>query len=129
MVFNAELNLGGNNYLLNSLSVEMGQAIDEFGRPSSIIKGGKIEIELFSADDDVIVDWMIHPGKSINGTINLYKSDNETKLKEIKFENGYCIEYTETYSEAMEKNLVTKFTISAEKLSVGNIDLYNKWLK
>lgn len=128
-MFNAELILDGNTYLLISVSLEIGQTIDQYGRPSSVTKGGKIDIELFSMEDDVIFDWMIHPGKMKNGTINLFKADNETKVKEIKFENGYCTEFIEFFSDALERNLVTKFTISAEKLSIGNIELDNKWLK
>jgi hypothetical protein len=33
------------------------------------------------------------------------------------------------FDEAMEESLLTKFTISAEKLSIGSIDLDNQWLK
>jgi hypothetical protein len=129
MVFSAELILEGNTYLLNSVSIEIGHETDQYGRPSSITKGGKIAIELFSMEDDAVFDWMIHPGKTRNGTINLFKADNETKVKEIKFENGYCTEYFEVFSDAVEKRLVTKFTISAEKLSIGNVELDNKWLR
>jgi hypothetical protein len=129
MVFNAELNLEGNTYLLNSVSTEIGYETDQYGRPSSLTKGGKIVIELFSAEDEAIFDWMIHPGKTKNGTINLFKADNETKVKEIKFENGYCTEYYEIFSDVVEKSMVTKFTISAEKISIGSIELDNKWLK
>jgi hypothetical protein len=123
-----ELILDENTYLLNSLSYEIDQAVDKFGRPSSISKGGKIEIELYSVDNDVIFDWMIHPRKTINGTINLYEGDNETKLKEIKFENAYCIDYTESFDQIMGDFLVTKLTISAEKLTIGSVDLDNQWL-
>lgn len=129
MPFKAELALEGNTYYLNSVSFQIVQAIDKFGRPSSVAKGGKIDIELFTIEDDVIFDWMVHPVKTLNGSINLYEADNETKLKEIQFENGYCIEYTEVFEQSGVENLVTKLTISAEKLSIGNIDLDNQWLK
>jgi hypothetical protein len=129
MSFKAELVLDGNTYILNSVFFQIDQAIDKFGRPSSIAKGGKIDIELFTVDDDVIFDWMVHPVKTLNGSINLYEADNETKLKEIQFENGYCIAYTEIFEQSSSENLVTKLTISAEKLSIGNIDLDNQWLK
>jgi hypothetical protein len=129
MPFKAELALEGNSYFLNSVSFQIDQAIDKFGRPSSIAKGGKIDIELFTVEDDVIIDWMVHPVKTLNGSINLYEADNETKLKEIQFENGYCIEYTEIFEQSTSENLVIKFTISAEKISIGNIDLDNQWLK
>ncbi len=52
MVAKAELVLEGNTYLLNSVSIEIEQAADQFGRPSTAAKGGKIEIELFSVEDD-----------------------------------------------------------------------------
>jgi hypothetical protein len=129
MVAKAELVLEGNTYLLNSVSVEIEQAADQFGRPSTAAKGGKIEIELFSVEDDVIFDWMVHIKKTLNGSINLYEADFETKLKEIKFEDAYCIEFREQFDEAAEDSLVTRFIISAEKLSIGNIDLDNQWLK
>lgn len=129
MVAKAELVLEGNTYLLNSVSIDIEQVVDEFGRPSTVAKGGKIEIELFSVEDDVIFDWMVHTKKTLNGSINLYEADFETKLKEIKFEDAYCIEFNERFDEASEDSLITKFKISAEKLSIGNIDLDNQWLK
>jgi hypothetical protein len=129
MVAKAELVLEGNTYLLNSVSVEIEQNADQFGRPSSAAKGGKLEIELFSVEDDTIFDWMVHTKKTLNGSINLYEADYDTKVKEIKFEDAFCIEFSEQFTEAAEDNLVTKFKISAEKLSIGNIDLDNQWLK
>lgn len=129
MPFKAELSLEGNTYLLNSVSFGIEQDTDKFGRPSSAAKGGRIDIELFSVEDDVIVDWMVHPAKTLNGSISLYEADNETKLKEIQFENGYCIEFAEIFEQTAGENLLTKVTISAEKLSIGNIDLDNQWLK
>jgi hypothetical protein len=129
MVAKAELVLEGNTYLLNSVSIEIEQVADQFGRPSTVAKGGKIEIELFSVEDDVIFDWMVHTKKTLNGSINLYEADFETKVKEIKFEDAYCIEFNERFDEASGDNLVTKCKISAEKLSIGNIDLDNQWLK
>lgn len=129
MVAKAELVLEGNTYLLNSISVEIEQSTDQFGRPSTAAKGGKIELELFSVEDDVIFDWMVHTKKTLNGSINLYEADFETKVKEIKFDGAYCIEFCEHFSEGSEDSLVTKFKISAEKLSIGNIDLDNQWLK
>jgi hypothetical protein len=129
MVAKAELVLEGNTYLLNSVTIEIEQIADQFGRPSTAAKGGKIEIELFSVEDDVIFDWMVHTKKTLNGSINLYEADFETKLKEIKFEDGYCIEFSEHFEEAADNSLVTRFKISAEKLSIGNIDLDNQWLK
>jgi len=129
MLSKAELVLEGNTYALNSVSFEIGQDLDHFGRPSSMPKGGKIEIELNTVEDDVLFDWMVRTEKMLNGSISLYEADNETRLKELKFENALCIAYTEVFEEAMEENLVTRLTISAEKLSIGNIDLDNAWLK
>lgn len=129
MVSKAELILEGNTYLLNSISIEIGEAMDNSGRPASKSKGGKIDIELSSVKDEVFYDWMVHTRKTLNGSINLYEADFETKLKEIQFEEAYCIQYVEIFSGELEDNMVTKLTISAEKLSVGNIDLDNKWLK
>jgi hypothetical protein len=129
MVAKAELVLEGNTYLLNSISVEIEQTADQFGRPTTVAKGGTIEIELFSVEYDTIFDWMVHTKKTLNGSINLYEADYDTKVKEIKFEDAFCIEFSEQFTEAAEDNLVTKFKISAEKLSIGNIDLDNQWLK
>jgi hypothetical protein len=129
MLSKAELVLEGNTYLLNSVFFEISQAVDHFGRPSSVPKGGKIEIELDSIKDDVLFDWMVHSRKTMKGSINLYESDHETKLKELKFENAFCIGYGEIFEEAREESLITRLIISAEKLSIGNIDMDNAWLK
>jgi hypothetical protein len=128
MVFKTELHLEGNVYPLHFLSVEISQVIDSIGRPSSVIRAGKIEIEMSAVEDDIIIDWMIQPKKKLNGNIVYYEIDEETKFKEVKFEDGFCVEFSEKFN-ADTDGLTTYFSISAEKVSIGNIEVNNNWPK
>ena len=86
MSFKTELKLEDNTYVLNAFSLNIKQTVDEVGRPSSDTKGGKIFIMLDSLDDATLMDWVTSDQKTMDGILTLFKTDEESKLKEIKFE-------------------------------------------
>jgi hypothetical protein len=130
MSFKAELQLEGNTYLIRALSLDISQTIDKVGRPSSSTKGGNIEIQLDVVQDDIFADWIVDPKKKLNGTITYYNIDQASKMKEVKFEDAFCVEFSEIFDGTMsESSMMTHVKISAEKLSIGNVELSNNWPK
>jgi hypothetical protein len=128
MISKVELSLDGNTYILTSVSFEFKQIVDEIGRPSSGVNGGIIEIEMNAIEDEIFIDWMIQPKKKLKGEIVFYETDQSTKAKEIKFEESFCVAYTERFSEGVEIPMAF-ITLSSEKLKVGNTELNNNWPK
>ncbi len=124
------MELEGKTYLLNRLSLEISQAVDSVGRPSSSTKGGKIRLEMDSVDDDTITDWMVNAHKKLNGKVVFYKIDEASKLKELKFEDAYCVEMLEKFDgTSSSEGMTMQLTISAEKLSIGSVEISNDWPK
>lgn len=130
MSFEAELRLEGNTYRLNGLSLDISQEVDDLGRPASASQGGIIKLEMDALKDETIVDWVMDPNKQLGGTITFYRTDETSKLKEISFENAYCTELREKYlGAAFADRLITLLTISAEKVSIGSVEMDNQWPK
>jgi hypothetical protein len=128
MISKVELSLEGNTYILKAVSFEFKQAVDEIGRPSSDVIGGIIEIEMNAVEDGIFLDWMIQPKKKLKGEIVFYETDQSTKFREIKFEESYCVAYTEKFSDGPDSP-VASLMISSEKIKVGNMELNNNWPK
>ena len=83
---------------------------------------------LDSLDDATLMDWVTSDQKTMDGTLTLFKTDEESKLKEIKFEKGYCISLSEHYDgTSSSQNMEMSLIISAEKLSIGSIEIDNDW--
>jgi hypothetical protein len=130
MSFEAELRLEGNAYRLNGLSLDISQEVDDLGRPASASRGGIIKMEMDTLKDEVIIDWVMDPNKQLNGSITFYRTDETAKLKEISFENAYCTELREKYlGAAFADRMVTLITVSAEKISIGSVEMDNQWPK
>jgi hypothetical protein len=128
MSFEAELRLEGNTYRINGLSLDISQEVDDIGRPCSATRGGVIKIEMDALKDEVITDWVMNPNKQLNGTITYYRTDELAKLKEITFENGFCIELREKYLGVAHANrLISLMSISSEKVSIGSVEMNNQW--
>ncbi|MFD2520227.1 type VI secretion system tube protein TssD [Emticicia soli] len=106
------------------------QSIDEKGRPSSKVHGGTIRVTIVATDNTALVGWMLDPYKKDSGQIVYNRIDQESTLKEIKFEDAYCVEYTENFdARGGDSNaaFTITLTISANKIVVGGASLDNKW--
>ena len=129
MSFKAEMLLEGTTCPLSGRSIDMSQEVDEMGRPSSASRGGIIRMEMDSLKDDVLIDWVMNATKTLSGKITLYRADDVfTRLKDLSFENAYCIELRERFLGAGEADrLVMMLTVSSEKVTVGSVEINNQW--
>lgn len=130
MSFKATLSLGGKNYDVLACSFAFRRDVDFKGRPSSGIYGGSLDLTVESTESTAILETMINsPHKPLSGTVTLKKTDEDAKLKEIKFEGGYIIQYSEQINSFGGDAMTISFTISSQKLSVGNAQHVNDWPK
>jgi Hemolysin coregulated protein Hcp (TssD) len=124
--FKATFKLDGNEYDVISCVYSFGQATDEKGRPASDVQGGNISVQ-YSEDGTGVLGWMIDPYAKKNGSIVFNKTDQDSTLKEVKFEDGYCVGYSESFNANSASAMIATVNISARKISVGDATLEKKW--
>lgn len=116
-----------NNSPLDNLEVvtcdyRFHQTTDDKGRPSSTVRGGQIVL-MVRGTEPRIVEWMLDPYMQKSGLVRFLRKDAEATLKEVAFENAYCIQF----SEKMRRGAITMLTISPEKITVGGVTYTNIW--
>ena len=128
MAFKARLNFSGKEYDVLNCSYALNRDVDSKGRPSSGVYGGTIDLEIESTEDTSIVEAMVNNQyKPIIGSLLVKKSEEDAKMKELTFEDGYIVKYSEGLSIIGDTPMTYKFTISARKLKLGNAEHVNDW--
>ena len=65
--------------------------------------------------------------KAQSGTITFQKRDEDAKMKELTFEDGYVVSFAESLDVTGTNPMTITFTVSARKLKVGNAEHENDW--
>lgn len=126
--FNAYFSAGGFEAQLNYVYLDINQAVDSLGRPSSLTRGGKITLEFNSTENNVVAEWMADPAKKLSGSITFTQMGVKAALKTIYFTEAFCVELIERFDGSTSSaNMVTIITISPEKINVDGIELDNRW--
>lgn len=129
MSFKAKFNVSGNTYNVLSCSYELFQETDDTGRPSSITRGGKIHLTVESTADTTLSDWVFNNFERKDGSIEFFKRDTDAKAKELKFEEGYMVNYLENFDSSGKNPMTESIVISARKIGIGNGEHENEWTK
>lgn len=130
MAFKARLNFSGKEYDVLHCAYALNRDVDAKGRPSSGVYGGTIDVELESTEDTSIIEAMVNNQyKPITGTLLIKKTEEDAKMKELDFEDGYIVKYSEGINIVGDHPMTLKFQISARKLKIGNAEQVNDWPK
>ena len=128
MAFKARLNFSGKEYDVLNCSYSLNRDVDSKGRPSSGVYGGTVDIEIESTSDTSIIEAMVNSQfKPITGTLQIKKSEEDAKMKELDFSDGYIVKYSEGMNITGGAPMSLKFTISARTLKIGNAQHVNDW--
>jgi len=127
MAFRATLNLGGNEYDVLDCKYELKRDIDSKGRPSSPIYGSLVEVQVESTGDTAILEQMVSQHKPCSGSVIFKKGDEEAKMKELEWENGYIIRYAESIDVSGSQPMSIRFTVSAKVLKIGSAQFEQNW--
>ncbi|GAO31041.1 hypothetical protein JCM15548_13376 [Geofilum rubicundum JCM 15548] len=103
--------------------------VDTKGRPASNVYGGKIRVKVESTEDTSILEQMVNQFKPISGSIVFKKGDEEAKMKELIWENGYIVEFDESIDIVGSRPMTTSFTVSAQVLKMGGAQFEQNWPK
>ncbi|HCO66303.1 MAG TPA: type VI secretion system needle protein Hcp [Dysgonomonas sp.] len=129
MAFRSNLNFEGKDYDILQCDYSFHRDIDLKGRPSSNVYGGRINIEVESTEDSTILSQMVNQFKPNSGTITFNRGDEEAKMKELSWENGYVIDYSEELDVVGREPMKIRFVISAEKMKMESVEVEQKWPK
>ncbi len=128
MSFKAILKVGGNEYNVLNCSYELNQETDATGRPSSVTRGGKINLVVESTADTSLSDWMFNNFERRDGSIVFLKRDTEATSKELKFTEAYMVSYKEAFDSTGDNPMAETFCISAKSIGIGNGEHANEWV-
>ena len=126
MAYQAILNFEGNEFDVVRCECSIERSLDTKGRPSSDLFGGKVTVEIESTKDTTIFAHMVSQFKSNTGTIT-FKKDEVDVMKDMSWKNGYIINLEEGMKNTDGTPMSLKFTVSAQTLTVGGIDLKQNW--
>ncbi len=128
MSFQATLNVSGKKYNVLNVNYGLFQETDATGRPSTITRGGKIDITVESTGETDLFEWMTNSFERKEGSVVFYKRDSQATLKELKFSEAYLVKHKEKFDSVGDNPLTETFTISARKIEMGSGAYENEWV-
>src|SRR5882762_7689964 len=129
MSFKAKLKVSGKEINVINVNYALKQETDATGRPSSITRGGKINMTVESTGDTTCFEWMTNNFERKDGTITFIKRDSNATMKELNFKEAYLVDYRENFDSSGDNPVTETFTLSAREISVGSGTHTNEWVK
>jgi hypothetical protein len=127
MSFKAKFKVAGKEFTALNVSYGLFQETDATGRPSTVTRGGKIDIVVEGTNSTELFEWMTNSFERKDGSVVFYKRDSDATLKELKFTEGYLVKHKENFDSTGENPLTETFTISARKIEMGSGAYENEW--
>jgi len=127
MSFKAKFKVAGKEYTALNVSYGLFQETDATGRPSTVTRGGKIDVVVEGTHSTELFEWMTNSFERKDGSVVFYKRDSDATLKELKFTEGYLVKHKENFDSTGENPLTETFTISARKIEMGSGAYENEW--
>ena len=128
MSFKSILKVAGKNYNVLSINYGLFQETDATGRPSTITRGGKIDITVESTGETDLFEWMTNSFERKDGSVRFVKRDSDATLKELKFKEAYIVKYNENFDASGDNPLTETFVLSAKEIELGNAKHTNEWV-
>lgn len=109
------------------VTYDFDQAMDVEGQLSGIPRGGKITIRVKPLNDGTpdLMAWMIEAHLAKNGVITFNETKSGKKMKEIKFEGAYCVDYQEHWKD--KEDSFEEIVITCQKIDFGGAKYENDW--
>lgn len=128
MSFKAKFTAAGITRNILNVDYAMLQETDPTGRPSSVSRGGKINITVEGTGETDLFEWMTNSFERKDGSIVFVKRDSDATLKELKFKEAYIVKYREDFDSTGETPLTENFILSAKEIELGNAKHTNEWV-
>ena len=135
-VIKAIFKSGGEESEVVALSYSFDQNVDNIGQPAGEVKGGLIRVSLGALGEPSRFAWATTSDMKKSGEIEFIGAHGKT-LKTLKFEDAYCVAYTEEYEAftgsvsgrvTIKDGAKEHLTLSARKISIAGEAHTNTWL-
>lgn len=127
MAFNAKLNFNGTEYDVLDMRYKLKRDVDSKGRPASGVYGGEITVRIESTEDTTVLEQMVSQFKPCSGSVTFKKGDEEAKMKELTWSNGYVVAFEESIDVNNSTPMTLSFTVSAQVITVGAAQFEQNW--
>jgi len=127
MSFKAILKMDGKEYRVLSCNYSLNQQVDVTGRPSSVVRGGIVNLVTESTDDTSLFEWMCDSYLKKDATITFNKRDENAKLKELHLVEAYMISYEESFDDSGAGAMIQSFSLSSRNIKMGDGEHENEW--
>ena len=124
MSFKAKMTVDGTDYSVMSLSYGLSQSVDGSGRPTSEVKSTDISVMIESSEDNSLMEWACDSYGKKDGSIVFNKIDQDQKMKQLDFTDGYITSYQESFGG---DTMMMSVSISCRTIKVGNAEVDNGW--
>ena len=128
MSFKAKFKAGAIELNVLGVSYTLTQDTDATGRPSSITRGGTINVTVEGNNGTELFEWMCNSFERKDGSVIFIKRDSDATLKELKFKEGYLVAFGESFNSEGNEPLSVAFTISAKEITMGSGTHINEWV-
>lgn len=128
MSFKAKFKVAGKELNVLDCNYNLHQETDPTGRPSSVTRGGRINITLESTAETDLFEWICNNFQTKDGSIVYLKRDSDATMKELKFKEGYLVDFAESFDAANDNPMNTTISISAKEITLGNGTHKNEWV-
>lgn len=115
------------SYELQNCNFGFQQGMDKDGKAQTDVRGGTIQFTYANLPPNEIVNWMLSSRKYEDGAIVIC-DENDVPLEKIYFEQAACIGLTVDYLQQGKSYIVTKVTLQARKIKIGDTLLDNCWI-
>lgn len=107
---------------------ELNQQTDVEGQPTGRVRGGKIYVKVKSKNSGAtdILEWACASWMAKGGNIS-FPNKQGAEMKKLVFQEGYVVEYAETYDDSNTIQQYEEFTITCKVLTVGGATHNNDW--
>jgi len=118
MSFYAILKISGKTYNVLSAAYDFKKSVDQYGKPRVGTDGGLISLTIESSLDTMFVKWTLSPTMTQEGEIIFMKRDTKAAMRRVQFSNGYCLNYSETFTGSGENPMTIGILISCSKMEI-----------
>ncbi|MCQ2217578.1 MAG: type VI secretion system needle protein Hcp [Paludibacteraceae bacterium] len=111
---------------LSDFSYDILQDTDLLGKPQGDVRAGRMNFSFPNLPTTEMLEWMINSRKYKSGGVVVYDME-DTPLQKVTFSCAACVGMDINYSESGSNYCLTKLTIVAKEIFVGDVKMENEW--
>ena len=127
MAFDSKITISGQKFDALYVSYEFERDVDQKGRPSSHVYGGKITAIVESTDSTAILESMFSEHKPISGDITFKQGNEDAEMKKLEFKEAYVTKFKEEFERKDKSPMTIAFTLTAKEISCGSATHKEEW--